>query len=44
MENEIDKKKQKLGNEIIKMMKVMINSREEKKLMVENNMEILYET
>ena len=32
MENEIDKKKQKLGKEIVKMMKVMTNSREEREV------------
>ena len=47
MEHEIYEMKQKLGKEIVKMMKTMINSVKNrglyKKLMVENNMEILCE-
>ena len=47
MEHEVDKMKQKLGKEIVKILKVMINSEKKrrlyKKFMVENKMEILYE-
>ena len=35
MEHEIDKMKQKLGKKIVKMMKVMINSQEEKRSLQE---------
>ena len=50
MEHEIDEMKQELvGKDIVKMIKGMINSEKNievstRKMMVENNMEILFET